>query len=125
MGDKISDGGKTEIQRSQGALSGHDDANGLARPGRESEVSRVEPVGIYGANSKGVNSRPRPRPVTHGKTLSFLIDSLADQIKDSRDAQQREAARQARLEQQLEQLKVALDGWRASVADVGEDSPNA
>jgi hypothetical protein len=127
MGDKITDGGKTEIQRSQGALSGHDDADGLARPGSKSEVDGAESVGIYGADSKGPNPRLRSRPGTHGKTLSFLIQSLADQIRDSQETQAREAARQARLQQQLEQLQSALEGWHAwlsDVADVGEDAPN-
>jgi hypothetical protein len=124
MRDKIGDGGKAEIQRGQGTLSGDDDAYGLAGPGRKGEGGGVESVGIHGTNSERVNSGPRPRPVTHGKTLSFLIQSLADQLRDSQEAQAREVARQVRIEQQLQQLREALDAWRASVADVVEDFPS-
>jgi hypothetical protein len=127
MGDKIAaDGGKTQVPRGEQKTQGnYNDGQRLDGLGGESAIAGSEPVGIHRADSQGRDSGRRPRPVTHGKTLAFLIQSLADQIRESQDAQAREAARQARLEQQLQQLQAALESWRASVADVGEDSPNA
>jgi len=124
MGDKIAtDGGQTQVPRGEQETQGnHNDGQRLDRPGGESAIAGSEPVGIYRADSEGRNLGRRPRPITHGKTLAFLIQSLADQIRESQEAQARESARQVRLEQQLLQLQAALDAWRASVADVGEDS---
>jgi hypothetical protein len=124
MGDKIAaDGGKTQVPRGEQETQGnYTDGQWLDEPGGEGAIAGSEPVGIYRADSQGRDSGRRPRPVTHGKTLAFLIQSLADQIRESQEAQARESARQVRLEQQLQQLQAALDAWRASVADAGEDS---
>jgi len=122
MRDKI-DGRKTEVQRAEGAVSGDVDAYSLGDSGQAGEDNGSLPIGAT-RTTCSISGGQRRRPVTHGKTLSFLIQSLADQLRDSQDAQAREAARQLRIEQQLQQLQEALDAWRASVADVGEDAPN-
>ena len=126
MGDNLgTDGGKTQISgREQEASGNYSDGYGLDRAGTESAIAGPQSLGVHRTDSKGSNSGRRPRPVTHGKTLAFLIQSLADQIRESQEVQVRESARQARLEQQLGQLTEALAAWQASVADAQEDLPS-
>jgi hypothetical protein len=124
MRDKIGDGGETEIQRGQGTISSDVNANSLGDLGQTRADNGSLPIGAT-RTTRSISGSKRRKPVTHGKTLSFLIQSLADQLKESQEAQAREAARQVRIEQQLQQLQDALDAWRASVADVGEDSIDA
>ena len=137
----VGDGGKAEIRGAEESSRCDDDRSGLGNSGSSIETNGDISIGATGAVREISGSRGR-KPVTHGKTLSFLIESLADQLKDSQEAQAREAARQVRMlkdsqeaqardaarqvriEQQLQQLQEALDAWRASVADVVEDSTN-
>lgn len=116
-------GGEAEIRRGEKGSLCDDDGSGLGEFGASSQTYECLSIGTTGTIRPLSASRGR-KPVTHGKTLSFLIESLADQLKDSKEAQAREAARQLRIEQQLQQLQEALDAWRASVADVVEDSTN-
>jgi len=120
MRDKI-DGGETEIQRGQGTISSDVNADSLGDSGDTRTDNGSLSIGATRTTCP-IPASKRRKPVTHGKTLAFLIQSLADQLKESQEAQAREAARQVRIEQQMQQLQEALDAWRASVADDGEDS---
>lgn len=86
--------------------------------GHESSDSQPVEVGSGGEVCEGTD-RGRPRPVTHGKTLGYLIKSLADQIADSEDLERRtassEAARRKRLLEQKADLEKVLADWQASV----------
>jgi TolA-binding protein len=114
MRDKISDVRKAEVLGTQAEKGIDVDRHSMAEASGVGAVGEPEPIGTGGTVREGGAGR-RLKPTTHGKTLEFLMRSLADQIDDSRQNQEREIQRQQRLQDQLEQLQSTLNEWRDRV----------
>jgi TolA-binding protein len=121
MRDKISDVRQAEILGTQAAEGIDADRNSMAETSGVGAVGESEPIRTGGTVREGGTGR-RLKPTTHGKTLEFLMRSLADQIDDSRQNQEREIQRQQRLQNQLEQLQSTLNEWRDRVNSLSVDS---
>lgn len=121
MGDKF-DGGQGSLRGKQEKVRTDADSDCLGEVTSNGSGDERESIGASRAIRKGDN-RTRPKPTTHGKTLSFLINLLANQVAESEEISRREDVKREQLRQQMQQLQTALEEWQESVQRLDLEDP--
>ncbi len=113
---------KTNLRRAKKGLRTDSDSHCPQNADSESQGTANQRQRVSRTLCTG-SSRQRPKPRTHGKTLSYLIEELRDQIEDCQLDRERLEHKEQRLKERLSDLEQVLAEWQETVETLAPEDP--